>query len=354
MSCCVWLGACSQDRDQAEGVTGVVGAAGVPAAETVSAGSAAPFAGRGTRVGVAGSEPLAAGGGAAGSGSLPAVGSGTLPMAGAGILPIGGMAGADQAVAGSSGAAGRTQAGAGGAAGADPSSTHPGCSMWPAPNGEQQVSATIQVMGRFDGKLKRYVGSGALGSSGQDEGQDPMFELADGATLENVVIGAPAADGIHCRGNCTLRNVWWQDVGEDAATLMGSAASQTMTVECGGAKGASDKVFQHNGPGKMIVRNFDVQDFGKLYRSCGNCKTQFERHVELSMITAKGGKVLVGINSNYNDTASLKDIVVVDPAKKLSICERFRGNNTGDEPSKEGSGPDAKSCLYSDSDIHWQ
>ena len=226
--------------------------------------------------------------------------------------------------------------------------------MWPSPTGDQQVSATIAVNGRFDGKLKRYVGSGALGGGGQDEGQAAMFELADGATLENVIVGAPAADGIHCRGTCTLRNVWWQDVGEDAATLMGSSASQTMTIECAGAKGASDKVFQHNGPGTMIVRNFDVQDFGKLYRSCGNCKTQFERHVELSAITAKGGKVLVGINTNYNDTARLKDITVFDASKKLSICERFRGNNSGDEPSKEGSGPDAKHCLYSDSDIQWR
>ena len=153
--------------------------------------------------------------------------------------------------------------------------------------GEQAVTATIKVNGRFDGKLKRHFGSGALGGSGQDEGQPALFELADGATLENVVIGAPAADGIHCLGSCTLRNVWWQDVGEDAATLLGASATQKMTIECGGAKGASDKVFQHNGPGTMIVRNFDVQDFGKLYRSCGNCKSQHERHVELSQITRR-------------------------------------------------------------------
>ena len=37
----------------------------------------------------------------------------------------------------------------------------------------------------------------------------------------------PAADGVHCKGSCTLRNVWWQDVGEDAATFKGTAASQT-------------------------------------------------------------------------------------------------------------------------------
>ena len=55
-----------------------------------------------------------------------------------------------------------------------------------------------------------------------------------------------------------------------------------MTIDTGGAKGATDKVFQHNGPGTMIIRNFCAQDFGKLYRSCGNCSSQYARHVELT------------------------------------------------------------------------
>lgn len=44
------------------------------------------------------------------------------------------------------------------------------------------------------------------------------------------------------------------------------------TVKGGGAKKADDKVFQHNGAGELKITNFDVSDFGKLYRSCGNCK----------------------------------------------------------------------------------
>ncbi|WP_413230240.1 pectate lyase [Kitasatospora herbaricolor] len=45
-----------------------------------------------------------------------------------------------------------------------------------------------------------------------------MLEPADGAVLQNVVLGDPAADGVHCNGSCTLKNVWWDNVGEDAAT----------------------------------------------------------------------------------------------------------------------------------------
>jgi hypothetical protein len=227
------------------------------------------------------------------------------------------------------------------------------CAAWPTAKSSQNVSATIAVSGTYDGMMKRYVGSGALGSSNQDEGQDPLFNLASGATLKNVIIGSPAADGIHCDGTCTLENVWWEDVGEDAATLKGSSDSQVMTITCGGAKHAADKVFQHNGPGTMRIEHFQVEDFGKLYRSCGNCSSQHERHVEMSDVTATSGGVLAGINTNYNDTAKFSNITIHDAAMKTKICDRFTGNSTGAEPTKSGSGMDSTHCLYQASDIHW-
>jgi hypothetical protein len=229
-----------------------------------------------------------------------------------------------------------------------------GCDAWPTANGSQTVLATIRVSGVYDGKLKRFVGAGALGGGSQDEGQDPLFVLSEGATLKNVVIGAPAADGVHCQGSCTLENVWWEDVGEDAATFAGNLASQTMTIDCGGARKADDKVLQHNGPGTMIVRRFFVEDFGKLYRSCGNCKSQFKRQAQFSDIDARGGKVLAGVNTNYDDVASFKTITIHDAAMKMSICDRFTGNDSGAEPKKTGSGADALHCIYEDSDIVWQ
>jgi hypothetical protein len=222
------------------------------------------------------------------------------------------------------------------------------CKPWPKATGDQELAETQVVKDGFDGKLQRFVGSG-LGSGEQGEDQEPLFELADGATLSNVIIGAPAADGIHCLGSCTLTNVWWEDVGEDAATLKGSKASQTMLVDCGGAKHASDKVFQHNGPGTFDIRNFYVEDFGKLYRSCGNCGTQYQRHVLVRSIRAESGKALVGINENYGDTATLTNILT---APKITICQRYEGNDSGDEPTSTGTGPDREFCLYRASDIH--
>ncbi|MDX8036692.1 pectate lyase [Lentzea sp. BCCO 10_0856] len=229
-------------------------------------------------------------------------------------------------------------------------------STFPTPSGPSPTGATIKVpQGTYDGGMKRFYGTGNLGSGGQNEDQDPIFQLADGATLKNVVLGAPAADGVHCLGTCTLTNVWWEDVGEDAATFKGTSSSQTMTVNGGGARKASDKVFQHNGPGTMIIRNFQVDDFGKLYRSCGNCKTQHKRNVVLENITAfSPGKTLVGINTNYGDTARLSKITIVgDSSKKIVACEKYKGVTSG-EPTKIGSGPDSTNCLYKTSDLTYR
>lgn len=224
---------------------------------------------------------------------------------------------------------------------------------WPTVTGGKAVTATIAVSGIYDGGLARFYGSGDLGSAGQDEDQGPLFELADGAVLKDVVLGAPAADGVHCLGSCTLQNVWWEDVGEDAATFKGKSASATYLVDGGGAKGADDKVFQHNGAGTLTIKNFQVADFGKLYRSCGNCKTQYERHVVISNVKATSpGKVLAGINSNYGDTATISGVTIVgDSSKKITVCERFQGNSTGAEPPSLGSGPDGTYCRYSASGI---
>ena len=62
--------------------------------------------------------------------------------------------------------------------------------------------------------------------------------------------------GIHCKGSCTLNNIWWTEVCEDAATFLQS--SGTSYVNGGGARNAEDKVLQHNGGGTVAVKNFLV------------------------------------------------------------------------------------------------
>jgi len=224
---------------------------------------------------------------------------------------------------------------------------------WPDAKGSKAVSKTISVSGTYDGKLTKFYGSGDLGTSSQDEDQGPIFELADGATLKNVIIGTPAADGVHCLGSCTLRNVWWLDVGEDAASFKGKSSSAVYKVYGGGAKGADDKVLQFNGAGKLVVSKFQVENSGKLVRSCGNCKTQYKRTIIINDVDVTAPlKAIVGVNANYGDTASLRNIRIHgDSKKKIKTCVRFQGNNTGKEPTELGTGADGTTCNFSSSDI---
>ncbi|GIM96500.1 hypothetical protein Ato02nite_082930 [Paractinoplanes toevensis] len=215
---------------------------------------------------------------------------------------------------------------------------------WPKPVSTTTLTATKAVTGTFDGGNVEFIGGGALGDGGQDEGQDPLFQLADGATLANVIIGAPAADGVHCAGTCTLKNVWWLDVGEDAATFKGTAASQTMTVDGGGAMHASDKVFQHNGPGTFVIKNFQATDIGKLYRSCGNCSKQFARKVQISNVTVTAPvKTLAGINPNLGDTATITGATIIG-GKSTNVCALFKGVTSG-EPTETSNVPDGVACI---------
>ena len=227
-----------------------------------------------------------------------------------------------------------------------PPTGNPPATTFPTPTGNAPVNnGTIQVTGTFDGGMKRYC---CIGDGGQGESQDAVFELADGATIQNVILGAPAGDGIHCEGDCTIRNVWWEDVGEDGATFRGG---DHYYVIGGGARSATDKLFQHNGGGTVHISGFYAENVGKLYRACGNCSTSYERHVVIDNTVVRSTKVLAGINTNWGDTARFSRITVYGSA---TICEKYRGVPKGDEPTKIGEGADGVNCFYSPSDITYR
>ena len=71
----------------------------------------------------------------------------------------------------------------------------------------------------------------------------------------------------------TIEHVWWQVVCKDALTI-----NQKFDTS-GAAQGAEDKSVQHKGGGTASIQDFYVDDFGNLYRSCGNYKTMYERHI---------------------------------------------------------------------------
>lgn len=138
----------------------------------------------------------------------------------------------------------------------------------PAHAADTVVHSTIVVKAgeTFDGKGQRYIAGSELGDGSQDEDQKPVFKLEKGASIKNVVLGAPAADGIHVYGDNVVENVVWEDIGEDALTVKGSG---TVTINGGSAQNGDDKVFQINAASTFKVYNFTAKNAGKLIRQNG-------------------------------------------------------------------------------------
>ncbi|KAK7419293.1 hypothetical protein QQX98_003445 [Neonectria punicea] len=210
----------------------------------------------------------------------------------------------------------------------------------PASKGSVTYKKVQTIKGTFDGGMKTY-GRGVK-CTGQKEGgdADAVFILENGATLKNVIIGADQIEGVHCKGACTIENVWWKKVCEDALSIKGNGNA---LVKGGGATGASDKIIQHNGLGTVTIDGFTAVDFGKLYRSCGNCKAMGQRNVVVKNVKASNGKLLTGINSNKGDVATITNTCATSVKK---ICTEYKGTTPGNEPKEISSGP-SDHCKYS-------
>ncbi|MEV0128564.1 pectate lyase [Dactylosporangium sp. NPDC050688] len=220
---------------------------------------------------------------------------------------------------------------------------------WPASQGSVKISGTITVSGTFDGGMKTYC---CIGDGGQSESQDPMFKIANGGTLQNVILGSPAGDGVHCEGTCTIRNVWWNDIGEDAATFKGTGGGTSYVIG-GGARSGSDKTFQHNGNGTVSISGFYLKGSGKLYRACGNCSSSYQRHVKIDNVIVDDVDMVAGINSNWGDTATITRVTVYN-ASSITVCGKYKGVSKGSEPSYLGEGWNDANCKVNRSDITYR
>lgn len=155
----------------------------------------------------------------------------------------------------------------GGGTGGTGSTENPGCEDVMGDAGTVDSTIVVASGETFDGQCRRYRAGAALGDGSQDENQDPVFRLEDGARLINVVLGSPAADGIHTYGDVTLENIVWEDIGEDAMTIKETG---TVVLDGGGAFNGEDKVFQINAPSTFRVSNFTARSAGKFIRQNGD------------------------------------------------------------------------------------
>lgn len=235
-------------------------------------------------------------------------------------------------------------------------------------------TTTVAAGATFDG-LAHYgkwvclVGTPTNMNGNQSESQIPHFILNNGATLKNVILGDPnkgtgrnlsagGADGVHCKGNCRIENVYWADVGEDAATMESSAPDgSVMTVVGGAAYKAADKIFQNNGPKTRIsISDFYAEEAGKLYRSCGNCSSQYVRYATVNGVRLYNVGAGLGVNSSFDssklpslkgqyDVADITDLV--SSSSSSNRCVGYVGTSSGHEPVKDSSSSNvARSCIF--------
>ncbi|KAK4098163.1 polysaccharide lyase family 3 protein [Parathielavia hyrcaniae] len=194
------------------------------------------------------------------------------------------------------------------------------------------LSAPSVISGSKDMGNREYDRGRACDTDADTGSASAVFILENGATLSNVIIGKNQLEGVHCKGSCTLRNVWFRDVCEDAISALGNG---NVLIEGGGAQEAKDKVVQHNGRGTVTIRGFTVVNAGKLYRGCGDCTNNGgPRNVVIQNVRAKGVSELVGINSNFGDTANVSGSCGSSVKK---VCQEYKGVQKGQGSSSKVS-----------------
>lgn len=118
----------------------------------------------------------------------------------------------------------------------------------------------------------------------------------------------------------------------DAISALGNG---NVLIEGGGAQKAKDKVVQHNGRGTVTIRGGTYVDIGKLYRSCGDCTGNGgPRNVVVENVKINGvSSDVVGINSNFGDTASISGSC----GKTKKVCQEYKGVTKGNGKSEKVS-----------------
>jgi hypothetical protein len=223
-----------------------------------------------------------------------------------------------------------------------------------------------------------------------------VISLQNGATIRNLHVKAGAGGhGISClAGNCTLRNVTWDEVCEHAAgnysaggtySIYDSTAYQNLdSLAVDGNK--PDKFFQDNAVGsKMYVRNFtaimvdtdgSLSSSGKILRTCGDCSANggprtldmdglTVKHVAKDRVTRSKGpgiSTIVGINTQWDstvpsnlavpDAAILRNIKIQDyKSGSPTVCDTYVGSRTHNASTKIGEKWNTSSCNVSTSDV---
>ena len=340
-----------------KGSGGAAGSGGASASGgTLSSGGAASGGGgaMGTDGGSSSVGGSSKGGATSPGGATSAGGARTGGTTGTGgTTSIGGATGGASSTGGAIGTGGVTSAG--GSTGTSVS-VSPTCKIptWPTPTGTTVTLSGTKSVTDYDGKGALHEGDLNDCTVGDQDSTNAMFEVADGGSVKNVIFGKKVGDGIHCLGSCTIDNVWFPYICDDAITVnKDGTASATSTISNSGFKGARDKTIQHNGGNSTLnIKNVYVEVAGKLYRSCGSgggCTTSAKHTVNISDVIAIGVNQVAGVSEN--DQVTLSNICTF---RTPVLCNAYKVNSDTDSTkgangTGEGPGPN---CSYKAADTH--
>jgi hypothetical protein len=76
----------------------------------------------------------------------------------------------------------------------------------PSSKGSVTYKSAQVIKGTFDGGMKTYGRGVKCGGQAEGGSKDAVFQIANGGTLKNVIIGADQNEGVHCLGSCTIES----------------------------------------------------------------------------------------------------------------------------------------------------
>ncbi|EMF13993.1 polysaccharide lyase family 3 protein, partial [Sphaerulina musiva SO2202] len=193
----------------------------------------------------------------------------------------------------------------------------------PKSAGYTALSAPKMIKGANDFKMWEFDRGVNCDPSKEYDDSASTFILEDGASISNVIFGTKQISGVFCLGSCTLTNVWFRSVCDEAVQVYGKGNA---LIVGGGANNAPNKFVQHDGSGTVTIRGGEYYGISHLYRSCGNCPNNKEHSPRQVII--QNNKIhnvkndVAGINPNFGDTAQIENNCGENIA---SICQPYTG-----------------------------
>uniref|UniRef100_A0A915MRD9 Probable pectate lyase F n=1 Tax=Meloidogyne javanica TaxID=6303 RepID=A0A915MRD9_MELJA len=208
---------------------------------------------------------------------------------------------------------------------------------FPTPTSTNVTAEPLHITKDTDFGMQRIIFNGKPNTCqpnipGWTNNWDHAIIVEDGITISNLIMGESpigTSSDVICKGSCTFKNVFFENVCWRAGTFIGASNAKpgdtrkyTYIVDGGGALDGFQKIFATGGNGKTIVRNFCSYNNAIGVISAGECSKQY--------IYARGG------NRQYNDKLSVRNVSIYgnnNPATQIKfVCDEYLGANT---PAKD-------------------